>query len=132
KDPASFNWPFSPPIADAMRFPTLFDSRVHLGILLAPIAAVIFALVLSRTYWGLRLRVTGGNPQAARRGGINVARKHLMVMLIAGALAGLAGVLQVVGVEGRLRPTTGLGFGYSGFLAAWMAGQHPLWLLASS
>jgi simple sugar transport system permease protein len=53
-------------------------------------------------------------------------------MLLAGALAGLAGVLQVAGVEGRLRPSTGVGFGYAGFLAAWMVSHHPLWLLASA
>jgi simple sugar transport system permease protein len=132
KDPASFNWPFSPPVADAMRFPTLLDSRVHLGVLLAPIAAVVFAFALARTYWGLHLRVTGGNPQAARRAGIDVARTYLTVMLIGGAMAGLAGVLQVAGAEGRLRPSTGVGFGYAGFLAAWMVSHHPLWLLASS
>lgn len=132
KDPASFNWPFSPPLADALRFPTVFGSRVHAGILLAPLAALIFGLVLARTYWGLRLRVTGGNPQAALRAGINVGRTYLMVMLIAGALAGLAGVLQVAGVEGRMRPATGAGFGYAGFLAAWMVSHHPVWLLASS
>jgi len=132
KDPASFNWPFSPPVADAMKFPTLFDSRVNLGILMAPVAAIVFAAILAKTYWGLNVRVTGGNPQAARRAGINVPRTYLTVLLIAGALAGLAGVLQVAGVEGRLRPTTGVGFGYAGFLAAWMVGHHPLWLLASS
>ncbi|MSQ14353.1 MAG: ABC transporter permease [Dehalococcoidia bacterium] len=132
RDPASFNWPFSPPIPDGMRFPVLFDSRVHLGLLIAPVAAIIFALALWRTYWGLNLRVTGGNPQAARRAGIDVAKTYLTVMLIAGAMAGLAGVLQVVGVEGRLRPSTGVGFGYSGFLAAWMVSHHPLWLLGSS
>ena len=131
KDPASFNWPYSPPVADGMLFPTIFG-RVHIGILLAPIAAAVFAFLLARTYWGLNLRVTGGNPMAARRAGINVLRTYLTVMLIAGAMAGLAGVMQVAGAEGRLRPTTGAGFGYAGFLAAWMVGHHPLGLVVSS
>jgi len=47
-------------------------------------------------------------------------------------LAGLAGMIVVAGVEGRLRPATGVGFGYVGFLAAWMVNQHPLWLIGSS
>lgn len=132
KDPASFNWPFSPPLADSLRFPTLFGTRVHLGVILTPLAAAVFAWALARTYWGLNLRVTGGNPVAAQRGGIDVARSYVTVMLLAGALAGLAGVLQVAGVEGRLRPSTGVGFGYAGFLAAWMVNHHPLWLLASA
>ncbi|MEK7215430.1 MAG: ABC transporter permease, partial [Chloroflexota bacterium] len=132
KDPASFNWPYSPPLADALRFATFLGSRVNLGMLLAPLAAGVLAVLLFRTYWGLNLRVTGGNPQAARRAGINVPRTYLTVMLIAGALAGLAGVLQVMGVEGRLRPTSGVGFGYAGFLAAWMVGHHPIWVLLSA
>ncbi|MSQ28060.1 MAG: ABC transporter permease [Dehalococcoidia bacterium] len=132
KDPASFNWPYSAPLSDALRFATLLGSRVNVGMLLAPLAAGVLAVLLFRTYWGLNLRVTGGNPQAARRAGINVPRTYLTVMLIAGALAGLAGVLQVMGVEGRLRPTSGVGFGYAGFLAAWMVGHHPIWVLLSA
>jgi general nucleoside transport system permease protein len=132
KDPASFNWPFSPPLVDTARFPTLPGTRVYLGILVAPVVAVVVWYVVSRTYWGLRLKVVGGNVEAARRAGINVGRVQLIAFLFGGALAGLAGMLQVAGVEGRLRPTTGVGFGYVGFLAAWMVSQHPLWLIASA
>ena len=132
KDPASFSWPFSPPLVDAARFPTLAGTRAHLGLLLAPLAAVILWYLVSRTYWGLRLRVVGGNLEAARRTGINVARVQFVTMLLGGALAGLAGMLVVAGVEGRLRPATGVGLGYIGFLAIWMVSQHPLWLLGSS
>ncbi len=132
KDPASFNWPFSPPFADAARFPELPGSRVHLGILIAPIAAIVVWYMTSRTYLGLRLQVVGGNAEAARRAGINVARTQLIAMLIGGALAGLAGMVHVSGVEGRLLPTTGVGFGYTGFLAAWMVGQNPLLAIGSA
>lgn len=132
KDPASFNWPFSPPLAEAARFPTLGGSRVHLGIVLAVLAALALWYLLARTYWGFRLRVVGGNPEATRRAGIHVDRTLLAAMLVGGALAGLAGMVEVAGVEGRLRPTTGTGFGYAGFLAAWMAGHHPLGVLGSA
>jgi general nucleoside transport system permease protein len=132
KDPASFNWPFSPPLAAVARFPTLTNSRVHLGILIAPIVAGLVWYFTSRTYWGLRLRVVGGNPEAARRAGLNVERIQLLTMLIGGMLAGLAGMIVVTGVEGRLRPATGVGLGYVGFLAAWMVSHHPLWLIGSS
>jgi len=132
KDPESFNWPFSPPLADVARFPTLPHSRVHLGILIAPLVAGLVWYFTARTYWGLRLRVVGGNPEAARRAGLNVERIQLITMLVGGMLAGLAGMIVVAGVEGRLRPATGVGFGYVGFLAAWMVNQHPLWLIGSS
>lgn len=132
KDPASFNWPFSPPLADQARFMTFGGTRLHWGVVLGPIAAALVWYLVTRTVWGLRMRVVGGNAQAARRAGLNVARIQLLAFLAAGALAGLAGMIEVAGVEGRLRPTTGAGFGYVGFLAAWMVGHHPLWLIASS
>jgi simple sugar transport system permease protein len=80
----------------------------------------------------LNIRVVGGNGEAARRAGLPVARIQLLLFVLAGALAGIAGMLEVAGVEGRLRPTTGVGYGYVGFLAAWMVGQHPLGIIASS
>ena len=132
KDPASFNWPFSPPLVDSARFPLLGLSRAHWGIFIAPVVAVLVWFVTSKTFIGLRMRVVGGNPEAAKRAGIHVSRVQLMAMLVGGALAGLGGMIQTSGVEGRLLPTTGVGFGYAGFLAAWMAGQHPLWAIGSA
>lgn len=132
RDPDSFNWPFSPPFGDQARLATIGGTRLHWGVILAPIAAIIVWYVISRTFIGLRLRVVGGNPEAARRAGYNVERIQLWVFVAAGALAGIAGMIEVAGVEGRLRPTTGVGFGYVGFLAAWMVSHHPLWLIGSS
>jgi simple sugar transport system permease protein len=132
KDPASFNWPFSPPLSERARFPTVLGSRAHVGLVIAPVAALVLWYLAAKTYWGFRMRVVGGNPDAARRAGIDVNRVHLTAMFVGGLLAGVAGALEVAGVEGRLRPTTGLGIGYTGFLAAWLAGQHPVWILGSS
>jgi len=132
RDPESFNWPFSPPLVDGARLATIGGTRLHWGVLVAPIAAVLVWFLISRTYWGLHLRVVGGNPNAARRAGLNVGRMQLLMFLLAGALAGLAGMIEVAGIEGRLRPTTGVGYGYVGFLAAWMVSHDPLWLIGSS
>lgn len=132
KDPDSFNWPYSPPLVDQARLATIGGTRLHWGVLAAPIAAIVAWYVISRTYWGLNIRVIGGNGEAARRAGLPVARVQLLLFVIGGALAGIAGMIEVAGVEGRLRPTTGIGYGYVGFLAAWIVGQHPLGILASS
>ncbi|MEM7127245.1 MAG: ABC transporter permease [Chloroflexota bacterium] len=132
RDPDSFNWPFSPPFVDAARFTTIGGTRLHWGVILAPLIALLTWYVIARTFIGLRLRVVGGNPEAARRAGYDVDRIQLWVFVVAGALAGIAGMVEVVGVEGRLRPTTGVGIGYVGFLAAWMVNHHPLWLIGSS
>jgi general nucleoside transport system permease protein len=132
KDPDSFNWPYSPPFAEQARLITIGGTRLHWGVLAAPIAAIVAWYVVSRTYWGLKIRVVGGNGEAARRAGLRVERIQLLLLLVGGALAGIAGMIEVAGVEGRLRPTTGVGYGYVGFLAAWMAGQHPLAIVATS
>jgi simple sugar transport system permease protein len=132
KDPASFNWPYSPPLADAARLATIGGTRLHWGVVVAPIAAILIWYIVSKTFWGLNIRVIGGNPEAARRAGLRVARTQLLIFVLAGALAGIAGMLEVSGIEGRLRPTTGIGYGYIGFLAAWMVGHHPLGIIASS
>lgn len=132
KDPESFNWPFSPPLPDQARFLTIGGTRLHWGVILGPVAVLLIWYLFQRTIWGLHMRVVGGNPQAARRAGLNVEHIQLLAFLLAGALAGLAGMIEVAGVEGRLRPTTGVGFGYVGFLAAWMVSHNPLWLIGSS
>lgn len=132
KDPASFNWPFSPPLPDAARLATWANTRLHWGIVFAPLLAGSAWYLVQHTAWGLHLKVVGGNPQAANRAGYPVASLQFWAFVLGGALAGLAGALEVAGVEGRLRPSTGIGFGYVGFLAAWMANQNLLGVLLSS
>ena len=132
KDPASFNWPFSPPIADALRLPVLTGSRLHMGIAVAVLLAAAIWWVLARTRIGFRVRVLGANAFAAERAGFRVSRMQVLVLLAAGAIAGVAGMIEIAGIEGRLRPTTGANYGYLGFLAAWMAWNHPLRLVATS
>jgi simple sugar transport system permease protein len=132
KDPASFNWPFSPPISDALRLPVLNGSRLHAGIAIAVVLAAAVWWVLSRTRLGFRIRVLGANAFAAERAGFRVSRMQLLTLVAAGALAGIAGMIEIAGIEGRLRPTTGANYGYLGFLAAWMAWNHPLRLVATS
>jgi simple sugar transport system permease protein len=126
KDPASFNWPQSPPIADSLRLPRLGSSKVSAAIIIALAAAVLVWLVLKKTTWGHKIRVIGGNPSAALHAGYDVMKNRLLVMMLSGALSGLAGMLEICAVEDRLRQSTGVNYGYLGFLAAWMAWNNPL------
>ena len=57
---------------------------------------------------------------------------QIYVLLAAGAVAGLAGMIEITGIEGRLRPSTGVNYGYLGFLAAWMAWNQPLWIIGTA
>jgi len=133
KDPASFNWPFSPPVAEQLRLPTFsMTSRAHVGIFIAIAVALLVWYIIYHTRLGFRIRTVGGNAEAARQAGINVKAIQLGVLVAAGAIAGLAGMIEIAGVEERLRPTTGVTYGYLGFLASWMAWNHPLRLVATA
>jgi general nucleoside transport system permease protein len=131
-DPEGFGVPLTREFADSARLP-LFSttSQLHLGIVLAPVAAVLVWMALDLTRWGFRLGVVGANPEAARRAGIAVQRNVVIALLAGGALAGFAGMIEVTGVEGVLRPGVGLGFGYIGFLASWLVGHRPLGIVGA-
>lgn len=132
KDPDSFNWPFSPEIASTLRLPVIDGTRLHVGIMIAVVLAAAVWFLLSKTRLGFRIRVLGSNALAAERSGFRVGRMQLWVLIVAGALAGIAGMIEITGIEGRLRPTTGANYGYLGFLAAWMAWNKPLRLIATA
>ncbi|MEA2178748.1 MAG: ral nucleoside transport system permease protein [Solirubrobacteraceae bacterium] len=132
RDKSSFNLPVSKVFPDSARLPTWGLTQLHLGIVLAVVAAVAVWVVLDLSRWGFRARVVGGNPEAARRAGLPGNRIAFVALVVGGALAGLGGMVEVTGVEGVLRPNIGVGFGYIGFLASWLVGHRPLDLLGSS
>ena len=132
KDPEGVNYPQTVPFVPGAVLPMLGGTRVHLGLVFALVAVALFALVMRRTRWGLEIRAIGGNPEAARRNGIPVARYVLVLMFAGGALAGLAGMAEVSAIQGRLRPSLSPGYGYSGFLISWMAGGHPAGIVAAA
>ncbi len=125
KDPEAFSWPMSPKVSASLELPVLFG-KVNIGFIIALLAAVGAWAVIRYTKTGFWMRVIGGNAKAAESAGIAVKRIQLLAMLASGAIAGLAGMIEIAGVEGRLRTTTGKNYGYLGFLAAWMAWNNPL------
>ncbi len=115
-----------------------FDrTRLHVGFLLAILLAVVVHILLWHTTIGFRLRAVGHNPHAARYAGINVRRQMILAMFLAGGCAGLAGVVQVLGLNYRLQ-TDGspIGFtanaGFNGIVAALFGGLNPLGAIFSS
>jgi len=132
KDKNGSGQPTTPVLAKAARLPVIGDSRVHIGILIAVFLAVVCWFVLKKTSWGFRLRVTGGNQEAARRAGMSVGLLLLSAMLVGGALAGLGGFAQYAGTEFKLRPGFCATYGYLGFLASWLAGHRPIAVAGSA
>jgi simple sugar transport system permease protein len=126
KDKSGFGQPSSRPLEPTARLPLLGDTSLNVGLVLALVALGAVWWALNRTAWGFRLRVVGGNPEAARRAGMRVGLLLLSAMLAGGALAGLAGLLHFAGTEFKLRQGMTMNFGYIGFLASWLAGHKPL------
>lgn len=96
------------------------------------VALAVFAFAMARTRWGLELRAIGGNAEAARRLGLPIARYVVVLMVLGGGLAGLAGMAEVSAIQGRLRPSLSPGYGYTGFLISWMAGGHPAGIVGAA
>jgi len=132
KDPSSLGQAYSRELEGPERFSVIWGNRVHAGIFIALAAAVVLWVVLRSTTWGFKLRVLGGNPQAARRAGLAVGGLSIAAMAVGGAMAGLGGMIEVAGTEGRLRPDLLAGVGFIGFLASWLARHDPLKIIASS
>jgi len=106
--------------------------EVHAGLLLAIAASIAAWFLLYRTAEGLRLRATGFNARAAKWAGIDVDRQLVRAMAMSGALAGLAGGIELLGVTHRLFERFAVGYGYSGIAVALLAQLHPLATIASS
>jgi len=132
KDPKALGQSTSVELNDAAKLPVIAGTQIHIGVIIAVIAAIAVWFALTRTTWGFRLSVVGGNGEAARRAGMPVVTLILTALLIGGALAGLAGFVQYAGMEYKLRPTFGLTIGYVAFLASWLSRHKPLPLLVAS
>lgn len=132
KDPTSLGQAYSRELTGPERFPVIWGQRVHPGIFIGILAAVALWAILGHSTWGFKLRVLGGNPSAARRAGLAVGGLSVAAMVVGGSMAGLGGMIEVAGTEGRLRPELLAGFGFIGFLASWLAKHDPLKAIVAS
>jgi len=98
----------------------------HLGLLFGIIVAIIVWFILNRSHWGYEIRLFGDNPRAARYAGINITRNTILVMMLSGAIAGLAGMSEITGVVHRLQMNISPGYGFTGIIIAWLAKLNPL------
>ena len=120
-------YPQSDPIVEAARLPVLPGTRLHLGFLVGVIAAALAWYVFRRTVWGFNLLATGTGPQAARVSGrINVRRVMAAALLWSGAIAGLAGGIEVGGVSYALFQNLSPGYGFTAIAVALLARLRPL------
>jgi simple sugar transport system permease protein len=125
RDPRS-GYPNSPSIRYEAEFPFLPGVHVHLGVLLAVVAAIVVWWMLARTTLGFSIRAVGHNPAASEYAGMKVGRVVIVAALISGALAGLAGAGEVGGVRFQVTSDLTSGYGYAGIVIATLAELNPL------
>ena len=126
RDPASSN-PISPRMHETAMFPLLLgpNYRVHAGLILAIAAVFVVSWLLNRSTLGFEYRAMGANPRAARTAGMLVSRGYITVMLISGALAGLAGVTQLAGTEKILDSDVAGSIGFDAITVALLGRSKP-------
>jgi ABC-type uncharacterized transport system permease subunit len=127
KAPGQFN-PISPKILESAVLPRFFDNpiRFHLGFFVALAVAWLVYWFLFKTTLGFELRVAGANPNAGKYAGMNVTRNIILAMTFSGALAGLAGANEVMGVNHNLAMAFSSGYGFDAIALALLGNNHPL------
>jgi simple sugar transport system permease protein len=122
-----WGFPYTSKFSQNAWLPTWRSTRIHYPTLLVGIfAAIIIYIILTRTKIGFETRIVGQNPEAAKYLGISSTKTFMIVMLISGGLAGIAGFGEVAGVQHRLRQAISPGYGFTAIIVAWLGRLHPL------
>jgi len=133
KDPAGYNFPESALFGEATRLPALFDDlRVHAGLYFALLALVAVWVLLQRSFLGFQVRVLGLDRRAAGFVGFREKRLIWIALALSGALAGLAGAVEVTGPIGQLVPQVSPGYGYAAITVAFLGRLNPVGILFAS
>lgn len=126
RDPSSLNKPSTFPLNPANMLPAIPGTRIHYGLVFGIAACVMAYILIQRTTFGFAARTAGGNVRAARIAGLPVGRLTVSICILAGAFAGLAGMVEVAAVHGVANESLNAGYGYGGILVAFVARHNPL------
>jgi ABC-type uncharacterized transport system permease subunit len=130
RDPNGFNFPTTAEFDPVATVPLLIEgSRLHLGAVIALIVVMVTTVMLGRTIMGFEIRVVGAAPRAARFAGFDSNRLVIVTFLISGALAGLAGIIEVAGPVGHLQPGISPGYGFTAIIVAFLGRLNPVGIL---
>src|SRR5262249_4235340 len=130
RDPHGYNFPTTAEFDPGATVPTLIEgSRLHLGALIALVVVALAAVMLGRTIKGFEIRVVGSAPNAARCPGSTAYQLTFLSSVISGALAGLAGIIEVAGPIGHLQPGISPGYGFTAIIVAFLGRLNPVGIL---
>jgi simple sugar transport system permease protein len=132
RDPKGMNFPTTAEFDPVATVPTLMDgSRLHAGAIVALIVVMLATVMLGRTIKGFEIRVVGAAPKAARFAGFNSNQLVLFTFAVSGALAGLAGIIEVAGPVGHLQPGISPGYGFTAIIVAFLGRLNPVGILVA-
>ncbi len=126
------NLPYSASISESLYFPDLFGTGVNAGIIIAVVIAIAFYWFFKKTTSGYQISVIKNSLPAAKYAGMNIKKNILLVMGISGALAGMAGVVKVLGITHRLQPALPGGAGFTGIVIAYLSKFNPFLVIIVS
>ncbi|MEM1289648.1 MAG: ABC transporter permease [Pseudomonadota bacterium] len=130
RDPGGFNFPESRNFSDEQSLPTLIQgSRLHLGVVISFAMVPVMWFFMSRTLAGHAVKVAGEAPKASRFAGFSANGITYGALLVSGGLAGLAGIMEVAGPIGELRPTISPGYGFTAIIVAFLGRLNPVGIL---
>jgi simple sugar transport system permease protein len=130
RDPKGFNFPTTAEFDPVATVPVLIEGgRLHLGGIIALLVVAAGAVLLGKTIKGFEIRVVGAAPRAARFGGFSSNRLILLTFAISGALAGMAGIIEVAGPVGHLQPGISPGYGFTAIIVAFLGRLNPVGIL---
>lgn len=125
KDPDGFGFPGSALFGEFAWLPKFWGTRVNASLFIGLVAAVFVWVLLAKTRAGYEIRLIGDNPEAARYAGVSIFRNILLVMLVSGGLAGLAGMGEVAGISHKLQQGLSANNGFTAIIVAWVAKLNP-------
>jgi len=130
RDPKGYNFPTTAEFDPVATVPSIIEgSRLHIGALVALVVVAAAWTILGRTIKGFEIRVVGAAPKAARFAGFDADRLVLFTFAISGALAGLAGIIEVAGPIGHLQPGISPGYGFTAIIVAFLGRLNPIGIL---
>ncbi len=130
RDPHGLNFPTTADFDPVATVPTLIEgSRLHAGAIGALIFVMLATVMLGRTIKGFEIRVVGAAPKAARFSGFNSNQLVIFTFAVSGALAGLAGIIEVAGPIGHLQPGISPGYGFTAIIVAFLGRLNPVGIL---
>jgi len=126
--------PITPEVAPSAYLPALFPRpmRLHAGFFLALVVAALVYWFLWKTTKGFEIRMVGANPNAARYAGVRITRTMVLTMALSGALAGLAGANQVLGLDHKMVRAFSTGYGFDSIALALLGNSHPVGVVLAS